>query len=112
MIRRPPRSTLFPYTTLFRSLRGTTIQVYMDDIIIGTGSTLEDHKAAVHDVLTLLEEHDLYLKPEKCTFHSSSVNYLGVILEKGVTHMDPVKISDIKDCPTPAKARNQHSFLG
>src|SRR5258708_14385695 len=24
MIRRPPRSTLFPYTTLFRSLRRTT----------------------------------------------------------------------------------------
>src|SRR3989441_4729120 len=24
MIRRPPRSTLFPYTTLFRSLGGTT----------------------------------------------------------------------------------------
>src|SRR5256884_1307596 len=24
MIRRPPRSTLFPYTTLFRSLRGKT----------------------------------------------------------------------------------------
>src|SRR2546427_1843734 len=23
MIRRPPRSTLFPYTTLFRSIRGT-----------------------------------------------------------------------------------------
>src|SRR2546427_4819733 len=26
MIRRPPRSTLFPYTTLFRSRRGTTRQ--------------------------------------------------------------------------------------
>src|SRR5205085_4150371 len=26
MIRRPPRSTLFPYTTLFRSMR-TTIQI-------------------------------------------------------------------------------------
>src|SRR2546427_10374103 len=25
MIRRPPRSTLFPYTTLFRSLQGGTI---------------------------------------------------------------------------------------
>src|SRR5262245_64101688 len=24
MIRRPPRSTLFPYTTLFRSIRGST----------------------------------------------------------------------------------------
>src|SRR5256885_11056343 len=26
MIRRPPRSTLFPYTTLFRSLRGAQAQ--------------------------------------------------------------------------------------
>src|SRR3712207_8905933 len=25
MIRRPPRSTLFPYTTLFRSARGRTV---------------------------------------------------------------------------------------
>src|SRR3712207_8507484 len=25
MIRRPPRSTLFPYTTLFRSYRGTMV---------------------------------------------------------------------------------------
>src|SRR5256885_8760331 len=27
MIRRPPRSTLFPYTTLFRSQRGQTLRV-------------------------------------------------------------------------------------
>src|SRR2546427_8370277 len=27
MIRRPPRSTLFPYTTLFRSLRGGAVGV-------------------------------------------------------------------------------------
>src|SRR6266498_5773372 len=27
MIRRPPRSTLFPYTTLFRSLRGGPLQI-------------------------------------------------------------------------------------
>src|SRR5258708_8570854 len=28
MIRRPPRSTLFPYTTLFRSLRGQRVDLY------------------------------------------------------------------------------------
>src|SRR5438309_5286125 len=28
MIRRPPRSTLFPYTTLFRSLRDPTAALY------------------------------------------------------------------------------------
>src|SRR5436305_8056912 len=32
MIRRPPRSTLFPYTTLFRSIRTS----HLDDIIIYT----------------------------------------------------------------------------
>src|SRR2546429_1016435 len=36
MIRRPPRSTLFPYTTLFRSVeeeleRGTTVEERRDD---------------------------------------------------------------------------------
>src|SRR5258708_22533579 len=29
MIRRPPRSTLFPYTTLFRSLFGSLISTYL-----------------------------------------------------------------------------------
>src|SRR3712207_7172568 len=31
MIRRPPRSTLFPYTTLFRSLRGARLRPGADD---------------------------------------------------------------------------------
>src|SRR5256885_12487684 len=33
MIRRPPRSTLFPYTTLFRSLR----QRLLDQVLAGAG---------------------------------------------------------------------------
>src|SRR3712207_7255141 len=37
MIRRPPRSTLFPYTTLFRSSRGREILVAIDDEGIGSG---------------------------------------------------------------------------
>src|SRR3712207_7324626 len=38
MIRRPPRSTLFPYTTLFRSGRGITPRIVFlearDDVLI------------------------------------------------------------------------------
>src|SRR5256885_11333378 len=40
MIRRPPRSTLFPYTTLFRSgleLIGGEIQARDDDLGVGGG---------------------------------------------------------------------------
>src|SRR3712207_6982069 len=32
MIRRPPRSTLFPYTTLFRSGRGQEIFAYINNL--------------------------------------------------------------------------------
>src|SRR3712207_7635825 len=33
MIRRPPRSTLFPYTTLFRSLRGIKARPFQELLI-------------------------------------------------------------------------------
>jgi len=64
---------------------GTTIHIYMDNIGIATRTNLEDYKQAVHDVLTVAQSHDLYFKPEKCIIHAPSMDYLGVILEKGVT---------------------------
>src|SRR2546430_15624693 len=39
MIRRPPRSTLFPYTTLFRSVEGELEQPEVDDVA-GVGTDL------------------------------------------------------------------------
>src|SRR2546430_11546468 len=38
MIRRPPRSTLFPYTTLFRSLSvtGFRISLHLNGLVVGT----------------------------------------------------------------------------
>ena len=94
------------------ALCGTVIHIYMDDIIIGTSSTITDHIAAVHDTLDLLTAHDLFIKLSKCHFHVPIVNYLGVILEKGVTRMDLVKISGIKDWPMPTKVKDVRSFLG
>src|SRR2546430_4222440 len=40
MIRRPPRSTLFPYTTLFRSQVGLAAMFGM--VLIGTGFVLRE----------------------------------------------------------------------
>src|SRR2546428_9470015 len=39
MIRRPPRSTLFPYTTLFRSPPVTSTQIY--SLAVGFGYQME-----------------------------------------------------------------------
>src|SRR5438034_10151787 len=44
MLRRPPRSTLFPYTTLFRSVRGVdsggTRQIERDGLVLFEGEGL------------------------------------------------------------------------
>jgi hypothetical protein len=92
--------------------KGTIIRIYMDDIAIATSGTRQDHIDAVRDVLRVAEQHDLYFKLSKCTFHASSIDYLGVIIEKGMTRMDPVKIAGIKNWPTPIKVKDVRSFLG
>src|SRR2546430_5718147 len=44
MIRRPPRSTLFPYTTLFRSVAGMEGDIFLAHNLI-------DGPVAIHDVV-------------------------------------------------------------
>src|SRR2546422_10293143 len=47
MIRRPPRSTLFPYTTLFRSLGSGSIRpIATDDCLFRVDRRLHAHNAA------------------------------------------------------------------
>ncbi len=91
---------------------GTTIRIYMDDIGIATRTNLTDHHRAVHDVLRVAQLHDLYFKPEKCLFDSPSMDYLGVILEKGVTRMDPAKIAGVDTWPVPTTPMEVRKVLG
>src|SRR5258708_18219044 len=66
MIRRPPRSTLFPYTTLFRSGAGAGQQVAGHRqvevnvlVVVGQGGVLADNYKDVDLYLTMArsEEH-------------------------------------------------------
>src|SRR6202012_389409 len=91
---------------------GTTIRVYMDDIAIASRTGLTDHRKAVMDVLQVAEEHDLYFKPKKCVFHARSIDYLGVILEEGVTRMDPVKIEGVRNWPELTTVTEVCTFIG
>src|SRR2546422_4242400 len=52
MIRRPPRSTLFPYTTLFRSLLGLRAQLPRD---------VGDRLGVQHEVVALEQARDARL---------------------------------------------------
>src|SRR3712207_7335381 len=59
MIRRPPRSTLFPYTTLFRSPgRGSVLGDHeLDDLEALLGKVEEVHEPVARDLVLRSEEH-------------------------------------------------------
>ena len=77
--------------------RGTNISKYMDNIAVATCINMKDHIAAITDVLELAMQHDLFFKPEKYIFHAPWMDYLGIIIEKGMTHMDPIKAEGIQN---------------
>src|SRR5947199_5866128 len=49
MIRRPPRSTLFPYTTLFRSLINDLVRSWLHLAFVYTGMPLYRSRLTRHD---------------------------------------------------------------
>src|SRR6266852_7800068 len=60
----------------------------------------------------MLKNNDLFLKPEKCSFHKREVNYLGFIVGEGQVKMDPVKVDALTDWPKPTLVKEMRSFLG
>ena len=68
--------------------------VYLNDILIFT-KTIEEHHRITHIVLERLCEHWLYLKPEKCEFEKTKIEYLGLIISEGQVEMDPVKVAGV-----------------
>jgi hypothetical protein len=70
------------------------VVVYLDDILIFT-ETISEHRKVTRRVLEILEKHKLYLRPDKCEFEWTTVEYLGVIISHNSIAMDPVKITRV-----------------
>ena len=87
------------------------VLVYMDDILI-FANTQEELERLTKEVLKRLRDNDLFLKPKKCEFNKTEVEYLGLIVEEGRLRMDPTKLSGINDWPIPKTVKDVRSFLG
>src|SRR5690349_22126922 len=64
MLHRPPRSTLFPYTTLFRSLRALAERTGADELVI---------TSVTHDHAARLRSHELLAKEWRSEEHTSEL---------------------------------------
>jgi len=81
---------------IFRTLIAERIiVVYLNNILIFM-KTEEEHERAVQRVLEILAEHKLFLCPEKCEFHWSRIEYLGLVISENKVEMDPVKVARVR----------------
>src|SRR5260370_9592501 len=85
MIRRPPRSTLFPYTTLFRSLR--MMRIGRNGESCATSFGLAEHRGTqVQPLWAGLESHDAPRSEEHTSELQSHLNLVcRLLLEKKKT---------------------------
>ncbi|THH05057.1 hypothetical protein EW145_g5083 [Phellinidium pouzarii] len=83
----------------------------MDDTLIFSDN-LDDLRRKTNRVLNILQDNDLFLKPEKCVFEVQEVKFLGMIICPDNIHMDPVKLAGIQQWPEPHTVKQLHSFLG
>src|SRR5688572_32256806 len=96
MLRRPPRSTLFPYTTLFRSIAGDGSRILL------LGETVSDRRQIAHDQADQQREGgydleiDQRLRSEEHTSELQSQSNLvcRLLLEKKKKTKLPNRLSD------------------
>lgn len=84
--------------------------IYLDDILIFSRS-LEEHQQHVRQVLERLLRNRLFVKAEKCEFHTPSVAFLGYIVAAGGIRMDPAKVVAVEDWPQPKNRKQLQRFL-
>src|SRR3712207_9014389 len=79
MIRRPPRSTLFPYTTLFRSIPAIALKICLRQAALRSGASVDFCQCRIRQ-----QDHSSCWRSEEHTSELQSRQYLvcRLLLEK------------------------------
>ena len=88
------------------------VVVYIDDLMIFTKTENQaEHNKIILEVLRCLKENDLFVKPEKCMFHATEVDFLGMIVGQDGIKMDQEKVKAILEWPESKMVKGVRSFL-
>lgn len=60
----------------------------------------------------MCKDQTVCLKPEKCKFSQSEIEYLGLVISKNRVKMDPKKVAAVADSPAPKNVSEVLSFVG
>src|SRR3712207_8557046 len=93
MIRRPPRSTLFPYTTLFRSTRTRTgeVQSRIANDIGGVQNVVTSTATSIVSNVTTVLATDR--KSTRLNSSHANISYAVFCLKKKINHIIPYTLA-------------------
>src|ERR1044072_6892202 len=97
---------------VLRPVIAKTAVVYLDDIIIFSKGTLQDHIRDVERVFRLIQQAILQIKIKKCKFFQKEIKFLGHKISQEGISTDPEKIEVMQNLPTPKNLRDVQSVLG
>jgi hypothetical protein len=94
---------------IFHDLTDVCLIIYIDDILIFS-EDLASHRRRVREVLQRLRDHKLYVKPEKCLFEKSQVEFLGMIVSDRGVRMSQDKVQDVLNWKEPKNVKGVQEF--
>ena len=84
--------------------------IYINNILIYSNSKKE-HQTHVQKVLAALQKTGLQANINKCKFHVTKINYLGLIISTKGICMALKKVEAIQNWETPTCIRNVQTFI-
>src|ERR1044071_5720312 len=97
---------------ILRPLLGKIVMVYLDDIVVYTKRSLEQHIKDVEEVLKLIQKATLQIKIKKCVFFQEEIHFLEHKISRHGIATDSEKVEAMKNLPTPKNLRDVQSVLG
>ena len=87
------------------------VNVFLDDILVH-GKTLIEYEQNLDRMMSRLQEHNLTIGLDKCTFFKEECSYLGHRISPQGIGPEPEKVAAIKNYPKPKDLHDVRSFLG
>ena len=96
---------------IFKKYLRKFVLVYFDDILIYS-KNWDEHWIHVEKVLSILRDHKLFVKKEKCQFGQECIYYLGHVISREGVAVDPEKVQAMLKWPKPKTLKAFRGFLG
>ena len=96
---------------VLRELLYSICEIYIDDIII-FASNEEEMIERLNTVLQRLQEHNVTVNPDKCSFGITQVEFVGHTVDRDGLHFSREKLDKVLMVELPKTGKQLKSFLG